>query len=404
MSKMGRALVAMSGGVDSSVAAAMLHEEGYEVVGITMKTWSHDGPAAGPSTAPSGKAIGCCTLDAMNDARAVALRYGFAHFIVDIREEFGAAVVEPFARAYLGGETPNPCILCNTHIKWAALLRRADALGCETISTGHYARTGTRTAEDGAERHTIRRGLDAAKDQSYVLWGLPQSHLARSRFPIGGFEKPEIRRLAREWGLDAVAGKPDSYEICFVPEGDYRDFLRRRDPGLDARVGGGAFVLGDGTVVGRHRGHPFYTVGQRRGLEIALGYPAYVTAIDASANTVTIGPREQLLRQTLRARGVNWVARGGLDGDGLGVEVPVTAQIRAHDPGAPALAWAENDGGMTVAFAEPRAMVTPGQAVVVYEGDTVLAGGWIASVDGASTNGAAPGVSVDVQADIPILG
>lgn len=374
MSKMGRALVAMSGGVDSSVAAVMLHEEGYEVVGITMKTWSHDGP----STAPSGKAIGCCTLDAMNDARAVALRYGFAHFIVDIREEFGAAVVTPFAEGYLAGETPNPCILCNTHIKWAALLRRADALGCEVIATGHYARTGTRTADDGTVRHTIRRGLDAAKDQSYVLWGLPQAHLARSRFPIGTFHKPEIRRLATEWGLDTVASKPDSYEICFVPEGDYRDFLRRRDPDLDARVGGGAFVLGDGTVVGRHRGHPFYTVGQRRGLEIALGYPAYVTHIDAATNTVTVGPREALLRQTLRARGVNWVSVGGLDG-----ERPVTAQIRAHDAGAPALAWSEADGrGLTVAFAEPRAMLTPGQAVVVYDGDTVLAGGWIASVDG----------------------
>lgn len=374
MSKMGRALVAMSGGVDSSVAAVMLHEEGYEVVGITMKTWSHDGP----STAPSGKAIGCCTLDAMNDARAVALRYGFAHFIVDIREEFGAAVVTPFAEGYLAGETPNPCILCNTHIKWSALLRRADALGCEVIATGHYARTGARTAADGAVRHTIRRGLDAAKDQSYVLWGLPQAHLARSRFPIGTYAKPEIRRLATEWGLDTVADKPDSYEICFVPEGDYRDFLRRRDPDLDARVGGGAFVLGDGTIVGQHRGHPFYTVGQRRGLEIALGYPAYVTHIDAATNTVTVGPREALLRQTLRARGVNWVSVAGLDG-----ESAVTAQIRAHDPGAPALAWSDADGrALNVAFAEPRAMLTPGQAVVVYDGDDVLAGGWIASVEG----------------------
>ena len=393
MSKMGRALVAMSGGVDSSVAAVMLHEEGYEVVGITMKTWSHDGPAAGPSVAPSGKAIGCCTLDAMNDARAVALRYGFAHFIVDIREEFGAAVVEPFARGYLAGETPNPCILCNTHIKWAALLRRADALGCEVIATGHYAREGTRVAEDGTVRHAIRRGLDAAKDQSYVLWGLPQPHLARSRFPIGSHAKPEIRRMAAEWGLDAVASKPDSYEICFVPEGDYRDFLRRRDPGLDARVGGGPLVLTDGTVVGRHRGHPFYTVGQRRGLEIALGYPAYVTAIDASTNTVTVGPREALMRHALGARGVNWVGASGPL-----AETPVTAQLRAHDTGTAALAWSDGDDALTVAFAAPRAMVTPGQAVVLYASDTVLAGAWIATVDGHAAD------VRDVQADIPILG
>ena len=371
MSKHGRVLVAMSGGVDSSVAAVMLHEQGYEVVGLTMKTWDY--AASAPSK--SGKQVGCCSLDAMNDARAVALRHGFTHFIVDLREEFGDGVVETFTSEYLAGRTPNPCVLCNTHIKWAALLRRADRLGCEWIATGHYANVRHDTATG---RHVVSRGRDRAKDQSYVLWGLPQAHLARSLFPLGAYEKPAIRQMAADGGLDEVATKPDSYEICFVPDDDYRGFLRRRVPGLDERVAGGAFVLDDGTPVGTHAGYPFYTVGQRHGLGLALGYPAYVTHIAPDTNTITVGPREALLRQRAVVRGVNHVSTARLDG-----EIASWAQTRAHDPGAACLAWAEGDDAITVAFAEPRPL-TPGQALVLYDGDDVLAGGWIWEVEMAA--------------------
>jgi tRNA-uridine 2-sulfurtransferase len=369
MSSRGRVLVAMSGGVDSSVTAALLKESGYDVVGITMKTWDH---AQAGTYRPGQKVVGCCTLDSMNDARSVAMKMDFPHFIVDIREEFGDWVIERFTGEYLAGRTPNPCVLCNTHIKWAALLRRADALGCDFIATGHYARL---RHEEASGRYVVSRGLDEGKDQSYALWGLPQEHLARSMFPLGSYTKPEIRQMASEMGLLRVANKPDSYEICFIPDNDYRGFLKRRVQGLEERVGGGDFVLSDGTVVGKHEGYPFYTIGQRRGLDLALGEPVYVTRIDADTNRITVGPREDLLQQTFTARQLNFV--GAPD---LREERPVMAQIRYNDSGAPAIAWQSGDDELHVAFAEARAAVTPGQSVVLYQGDDVLAGGWIEAV------------------------
>lgn len=369
MSRLGRVLVAMSGGVDSSVAAALLHEEGYEVVGVTMKTWDYE-TSLGPGATMSRKASGCCSLDDMNDARAVAVRLGASHVVVDIRDEFGGWVVDRFEADYLAGRTPNPCVLCNTHIKWAALLRRADTLGCEWIATGHYARI----REEGG-RHVVSRGLDPSKDQSYALWGVAQGHLARSRFPLGGYTKADIRRLAADLGLSSVAGKKDSYEICFVPDDDYRGFLRRRVPGLEARVAGGPFVHETtGEVVGTHDGYPFYTVGQRRGLGIALGAPAYVTRIDPQTNTVYVGPREALLGRTLTAGGVVWGKATGIDG-----EARALGQIRYHDPGGLALVRQTGADAVEVVFETPRAAIAPGQAVVLYDGDDVLAGGWIDS-------------------------
>ncbi len=377
MSRHGRVLVAMSGGVDSSAAAVMLHEQGYEVVGVTMKTWDYESSLGGSETPRSGtkKVSGCCSLDDMNDARAVAVNLGATHLVVDLREEFGTAVTDRFVSDYLGGRTPNPCVLCNTHVKWGALVKRADALGCAHIATGHYARL------DHGARVGVSRGLDRAKDQSYVLWGVSQANLARTLLPLGGHTKPEIRALAEGAGL-AVARKKDSYEICFVPDDDYRGYLRRRVPGLDARVDGGPFVHAvTGETLGAHRGAPFYTVGQRRGLGLSGAEPLYVTAIEVETNTVRVGPRAALAAQSLTADGVVWGKAAGFDG-----ETRVWAQVRAHGPAEPALARHRVNPDLTgadtleVVFEAPRQAVAPGQAVVLYDAtETVLAGGWIAT-------------------------
>ena len=359
-----RVLVAMSGGVDSSVAAVLLHQAGYEVVGLTMKTWEY-----AQSAPKSGRVVGCCTLESMNDARRVALQHGFVHFVVDIRKEFGDWVIRRFTQEYLAGRTPNPCVLCNTHIKWDALLRRADDLACAYIATGHYARVCKK-----ADRYVVSCGVDRNKDQSYALWGLPQAHLARTLFPLGHYTKPDIRKMAVEFGLQHVANKPDSYEICFIPDNDYRRFLRDRVTGLDENVRGGPFVLSDGKVVGQHAGYPFYTIGQRHGLGLALGTPVYVTAIDPESNTVTVGPREELLQEHLIARQINLMKYPELR-----QERAATGKIRYKDAGAPCLVQQTGDDELTVGFAERRQAITPGQSVVLYEGEDILGGGWIAS-------------------------
>lgn len=273
MSKRGRVLVAMSGGVDSSVAAVMLHEQGYEVIGLTMKTWDY------ASAGGSSKETGCCSLDSINDARALAVGYGFPHYILDIREEFTGLVIDNFVDEYIAGRTPNPCVLCNTHIKWEALLKRANHLDCEFIATGHYANI--RLQDNG--RYVVSKGKDENKDQSYVLWGVSQENLARTRFPLGNFSKTEIRQMANEMGQHELANKSESYEICFVPNNDYRSFLRHRVEDLDERVGPGNFIYADGTIVGKHEGYPYYTIGQRKGLGIALGRPVFVTQINLVA-------------------------------------------------------------------------------------------------------------------------
>lgn len=367
MSRKGRVLVAMSGGVDSSVAAVMLHEQGYEVIGITMKTWDYH--RSGGST---GKETGCCTVESMNDARAIAVNRGFNHFIVDIRDEFGNWVIDRFIEDYMGGRTPNPCVLCNTHIKWAALLRRADSLDCEFIATGHYANV---REEQG--RYVISKGLDHSKDQSYALWGVRQEHLSRTIFPVGSHRKSEIRAFAEESGLLNVANKPDSYEICFIPDNDYRRFIAESVEDYEDRVGPGNFLDRYGTIIGRHTGYPNYTIGQRRGLHLPMGDPVYVTHINAQTNEVTVGPKEDLIQSTLIATEVNFVKKASLP---FNQPVEVSAKIRYNDPGAPGQLTQLGEDSVQVHFPDGREAITPGQAVVCYDGDDVLAGGWIKKV------------------------
>lgn len=382
MSKHGRVLVAMSGGVDSSVAAVLLREQGYEVIGITMKTWDYTS-----SGVKTGKEVGCCTLESMNDARSIALKHDFTHFIVDIREEFGDWVINRFTDEYMAGRTPNPCVLCNTHIKWAALLRRAGDLDCQFIATGHYARL---RHDEVLNRHVLMRGLDTNKDQSYALWGVAQNHLARSIFPLGELTKPRIRQMAADYGLLRVADKPDSYEICFVPDNDYRRFLRDRVPDLNEKVGKGSFITSDGTVIGQHEGFPFYTIGQRHGLGLAMGAPIYVTHIDAETNTITVGPKEELMQQRLTARQLNLIKYPAISD-----EMAAFAKVRYKDPGAPCVVWQTGEDELTVAFARSRKAITPGQSLVLYDGDDVIGGGWIQEVGEGVAVGGHPASNAD---------
>ena len=354
----------MSGGIDSSVAAVLLHEQGYEVVGMTMKTWDY------ASAGGSKKETGCCSLDSINDARDIAVTLGFPHYIIDIRDEFGDFVIDNFTDEYLAGRTPNPCVLCNTHIKWDALLRRADQLGCEFIATGHYANI-RKDAETG--RFVVSKGLDENKDQSYALWGVSQESLSRTLFPLGGMRKTEIYDEARRRGFTELVNKPESYEICFIPDNDYRGFLRRRVPGLEARVAGGNFVTKNGRVIGKHEGYPFYTIGQRKGLGVALGYPAFVLEIRPDTNEVVLGNYDELASTATVVGKLNMGKEATLAGRGL---VPAVVKVRYNHDGAPAF-LEEVDGKIRVYFEEPVHAITPGQAAVFYDGHDVLGGGWI---------------------------
>lgn len=361
MSRKGKVLVAMSGGIDSTVTALMLHEQGYEVVGITMKTWDY------ASSGSSKKETGCCNLDSFNDARMAAVHHGFPHFVLDIRDEFGGFVIENFVDEYLAGRTPNPCVMCNTHIKWRALLKRADALECDYIATGHYGII----QQHSNDRWYISKGVDETKDQSYVLWGLQQDLLSRTLLPLGGYRKTEIRQMALDFGYPELAKKAESYEICFVPDNDYRGFLKKKVEGLEERVAGGAFVDKTGRILGKHKGYPFYTIGQRKGLDIALGKPVFVTHIDPDTNTVVLGDEEDLNQQTMTVSRINWMKYDGIT-DGM----EATTKIRYKDKGALSNLYTA-DNGIQVKFFEEVKGIAPGQSAVFYEGNDVIGGGII---------------------------
>lgn len=350
----------MSGGIDSSVTALLLHEEGYEVIGITMKTWDYAGSGG------SKKETGCCSLDSINDARSIAVNLGFPHYILDIREEFGDYIIDNFIEEYLAGRTPNPCVLCNTHIKWDALLKRADMLGCEFIATGHYA-----NVRHENNRYVISKGLDESKDQSYVLWGLSQESLKRTRFPLGKFTKKEIKQMAIDRGYKELANKSESYEICFVPDNDYRAFLKRKVEGLENKVDGGNFILSSGEIVGKHRGYPFYTIGQRKGLEIALGEPMFVTEIIPESNTVVLGTKEELMKKEMKVRNFNLVKYKTLPEN-----FNALTKIRYKDAGTNSTINLRGDK-LHVLFHQNVSGIAPGQSAVIYEGADLIGGGFI---------------------------
>ena len=355
-----RIVAAMSGGVDSSVVAALLAADGHDVVGLSMQLYDQRDP-----TRSFGS---CCTLDDLHDARRVARRIGIPHYVVNFERQFDEQVISPFVREYAAARTPIPCVRCNSDLKFASLLDRARGFDAARVATGHYARVDTVPVAGGqGSVRRLRRATDRARDQCYFLFSLTQAQLARASFPLGGMLKTEVRDYARDHGLP-VADKPDSHEICFVPDGDYAAFVERRLP-ADRRDG--AVVDAAGRVLGRHGGVHRFTVGQRKGLGVSSSVPLYVTALDASSGAVTVGPRAALERTTLTAAGVNWIAgppRGGH---------PVAAQIRHHHAPAPARVWPLDGAALRLEFDDPQPAIAPGQAVVLYQGDVVLGGGWI---------------------------
>lgn len=367
---MARVVAAMSGGVDSSVAAALLRRQGHEVIGLFMRHGADEpvvcraeGPSAIPA-APAARRQGCCSAADAADARRVAEQLGIPFFALEFSDHF-ARIVDYFCDEYLRGRTPNPCIVCNTWLKFGRLFEYADAVGAEFVATGHYARRGQ--AADGAP--AIFRAIDESKDQSYALFGIERRLLPRILLPVGEFAKAEIRRMAAQWNLP-VADKPDSQEICFVPDDDHAAFVRARR-GRNAADAGGEIVSTDGRVLGRHDGIEQFTVGQRKGLRVACGRRRYVVRIEPATRRVVIGPREELARSELVAREANWL-----------IEPPAEAlrcrvKIRYRSPAVPAVVRPRADGSFEARFEQPVFGVAPGQAAVCYDGDRMLGGGWI---------------------------
>lgn len=353
-----RVVAAMSGGVDSSVAAALLQEAGCEVIGVMMQLYPKDLPLAEPAEG------GCCSLEAAHDARRVADRLGIPFYLVNFEEVFTKEVIERFAGEYLAGRTPNPCIVCNQKVKFAALAKKAEALGAAYVATGHYVRRGR---DEATGRYQLYRGVDQRKDQSYVLYGLNQKQLAKALFPLGGLTKAQVREEAGKRGL-VTAEKAESQEICFIPDNDYGRFLRDYRP---ESLHPGEIVDTKGRVLGRHPGVAFFTIGQRKGLGIAAGKPLYVVRLEPESNRVVVGEHEDCLAQECFVTDLNWLPWDKLPG-----ALTVTVKVRYTAPAVPATIepWA---GGVKVHFQTPQRAITPGQAAVFYDGDKVLGGGTI---------------------------
>ncbi len=362
--------IAMSGGVDSSTVAAMLKAEGYTLVGLTLQLWNQRRLAGRPGM-PETTEGRCCSLDDVYDARRVAEQLGIPYYVVNQQERFEQDVIRPFVSEYLSGRTPVPCTLCNNHLKFDQLLITAQQIGAERIATGHYARNEYDPIRD---RWILKRPADASKDQTYFLFGLTQQQLSRTLFPLGNTTKPQVRVLAEEHGL-ALAQKPDSQEICFIPGGDYKQFLdayltEQHETLPDTS---GDLVTTDGTVIGHHEGIHNFTVGQRKGLGLASGTPLYVIQINGAERKVVVGGNEALATRTLRAHRLNWISIPHLD-------TPLRVQVKIrhrHEPAWATLAPAENREEILATFDAPQRAVTPGQAAVFYDGEEVVGGGWI---------------------------
>lgn len=362
--------VAMSGGVDSSTVAAMLRADGNNVIGLTMQLWNQR-RLTGHEGMPEVAHGRCCSLDDVYDARRVAEALGIPYYVVNQENRFEQDVVRPFVQEYLSGRTPIPCSLCNNHLKFDQLLVTARQIGAGLLATGHYARC---EYDEELGRWLLKKPKDAAKDQTYFLFGLTQEQLSRTRFPLGGMTKPEVRELAKTYGL-ALAEKPDSQEICFVPNGDYKRFIDAylEEQGEELPDTSGELVTADGKVIGEHGGIHNFTVGQRKGLGIAIGSPLYVIGLNGAQHRVIVGRDEELWSKTLRASKLNWMAV-----DDLREPMRVHVKIRNKHHAAPATIERVGADEVVARFDEPQRAITPGQAAVFYDGDVVVGGGWIA--------------------------
>lgn len=346
----------MSGGIDSSITALLLLEQGYDVVGVTLQLWSSEEIQSG-----------CCSTKAVDDARCFAEKIGVPHYVVDVREAFKNCVVRNFVDEYMNARTPNPCVVCNPNVKWKSLLEKADELGCDKIATGHYAQI-----SESNGKFFVTRGVDLSKDQSYVMWNLSQQQLARTIFPLGKYKKSEIREIAQKYGFEELVQKSESQEICFIPDDDYRGFLKTYVLDYETIVRKGDFLSMDGKKLGTHEGFPFYTIGQRKGLGIALGVPAYVQSVDKESNTIKIGYRDDLLASQLEVSNVRFSKYDSFENI-----KNITVKIRYNTQPAPCMIEKLTEDRYRVTFENPVWAVTPGQSAVFYDGDDLLAGGII---------------------------